>query len=242
MTTQTLAIIHDCTVVSPSDLESFAVALQFYFDEHVDPIWGTKTIVVFVEPGGHIPDGSWQIWVRDEPPPAEADDLGIHTDTGEPIAYVYAKAAMDDGTPWGLPLSHEAVEMRVDPGANQTAPLVRNGVSGLTAKEVCDACQDPRYAVEVEGLNDQKWRITAVLTPAYFNPDGKAPFSYPVIPEIAGPGDVAPGGYLPWKADGGQWEQIFAETVGPLQKSRPGSRFHRIRETDSGLRGMGSGA
>jgi hypothetical protein len=238
---QTLAIIHDCTVVSPAELESFTVALQFAFDEHFDLIWNTRTAVVFVEPGGHIPDGSWQIWVRDDPPPAEADDLGYHTKTGEPIAYVYARASMAEGTPWSVPLSHEGVEMRNNPNTNLTAPLVRGGVIGLTAKEACDACQDPRYAVEYEGLNGDRWRITACLTPAYFDPAGTAPFSYPPVPEIDGPGKLAPGGYLPWEPTGGAWQQIFADEAGPLQRKRAGSRYDRICGTDSGLSGAAGG-
>ncbi len=237
---QTLAIIHDCISVSPADLESFTVALQFAFDEHFDPIWGTSTTVEFIEPGGHITDGSWQILVRDEPPPEEANDLGFHTDTGEPIAYVFAKASVDDGTPWSVPLSHEAFEMRIDPETNLTMPLIRDGVSGLTAKEVCDACQDPRWGFQVQGLNGQMWTVSAVLTPAWFDPNGMAPFSHPVIPPIDAPGRQADGGYLPWKADGGQWEQIFADIAGPLQAPRVGSRFHRICQTDSGLDAMGS--
>jgi hypothetical protein len=241
---QTLTIVHDCTCVSPEDLASIAVALGTAFREHFDPLWDTQTGVVFAASIADAPAGSWPIVVRDEPPPAEAADLGYHTQTGEPRAYVYAKAAIEAGVMPSVPISHEAFEMRGDPNTNLTVPMVRNGVSGVVAQELCDACQDPRYGVSVEGLNGQKWLISAILTREWFKPDGVAPYSFPTVPEIDGPGKQGAACYIPWKPDGGQWEQIFAESAGPLQVDKrlsPGSRFNRLRQTDQGLTSAAGG-
>lgn len=238
---QTLAIIHDCTCVSPADLESFSGALGTAFREHFDPIWGTQTTVMFVAPGETPPPRAWFIYVQDEPPAAEAADLGFHTNTGQPVAYVFAKAAIDGGYPWSVPLSHEAFEMRGNPNTDTTDPMTRDGVAGMTMQETCDACQDPRWGVQVAGADGRMWLVSAILCPAWFDPSGEAPYSYPVIPQIDAAGKMASGGYVAFKPDGGQWTQAFAETVGPLQKPHVGSRFSRIVARDA-LSAMGGAA
>ncbi len=234
----TIALIRSTNLLTDAEVQSIAVGLQFWHDEHFGPAWGTEVAVIYVLPGQSIPAGAWQLWLQDRSPiPA---DLAFHdVESGVPFGRCYVDDADADGTPRTVPVSHELAEMLINPFVTGLVPCVLNGVAGTVEKECADAIEDPRYAVAVEGRSGDMWPMTAFVLPSWFDPHGRAPFSWPVVPEIDRPFALAPGGYIPFQPNGGEWTQIMADEAGPMQVRRDGSRFQRLRD---GLGSMGTGA
>lgn len=204
-------IIRNTGLLSDSEVDSYVVAQQRQFDE-LGHRWNLQVSVQFIPPNTNTRPGSMQLWLKDHSP--EPSALGFHDDKGNPIGYCFVADAQADGVAWTVTASHEAWEMAVDPTINRTVRYIdAAGITWEAPVEVCDCCEDDRFAVEYEGLNGEMIPLTAIALPAWFDPAGMAPFTWPPIPQITAPFMLAEGGYIgrrevaPHVTD---WQQVFA--------------------------------
>jgi hypothetical protein len=218
-----VAIYTHTGLIPASYIEACVGSIQVALAQSFAPLWGGATLV-YVPPGGMIQPDWWQAVLFDHSDQAGA--LGYHdvTPTGQPLAKIFAADCIADAENWNVTLSHEIWEMLVDPKIDQT--VTYNG--WVFAKEVADAPEDDRYAQRVRGH-----LISNAVTPAWFDPNGKPPYTmYPCAP-IDAPLTLAPGGYIGRRQlPNGQWEQELAAERGPRQLK--GSDSRTIRRFSSG--------
>src|SRR5207253_6686517 len=136
-----------------------------------------------------VPIGYWPIIVRKDIQTPNAG--GVHLDKqGQPYALVQYSES------WSLTVSHECVEMLVDPFGNRLiagqSPMENQGrVEYLV--EACDPCEHANFAYTVNGV-----LVSDFLTPHFFDPVASAGVQYSFTGAIKNPRDVLSGGYLSW--------------------------------------------
>lgn len=206
-------VIRNTTLLTNDEVASYAAAQQRQFDE-LGHHWSLNNVsVTFIRPGQDTRPGAMQLWLKDRSP--EPGALGFHTDDGQPLGYCFVADDQDDGVSWTVTASHEAWEMTVDPTVNRTVRYTdAAGVTWEAPIEICDAPEDDQFAVGYQGLGDEMHELTAIALPAWFDPAGVAPFTWPPIASITAPFMLAEGGYIgrreiaPHTTD---WQQVFAQ-------------------------------
>jgi hypothetical protein len=155
--------------VPAGQLEHIAAALQQQVDNHFAPAWGVRADISAPAAGEVPPPGAWQVSVVDSVP----DAGGVHLDNaGVP----YAQAVF--GPQLSIAISHEVLEMLVDPLGNRFAlgPDIDPSFQGQVHEvfylvEVCDPCEVTSYAIGDVQVSD-------FVYPSFYNPTGTAPFDY----------------------------------------------------------------
>jgi hypothetical protein len=181
--------------ISFDDLKKLSEALNKQASLHVAPIWGVSGQVSLLENPDNVPDGVSPIILMDQVP---GGMHGVHTtDHGVPFAVVLAA---DD---WSLAVSHEFVEMLVDPSGTKTMPgrkmqIVEGAAQDLADRvdyvlEVCDPVEDQSYAYMIDGV-----LVSDFYTPRYFDDSPAADVRYSYSGKITRPREVGPRGYLSW--------------------------------------------
>jgi len=155
-------------------------ALQKQVSSDLAPAWCVDARLCFVGSGAPIPAGAWAITISDNTDDP-AGDLGYHSsDANGPYAKVFAKTTMDDNQEWSAVISHELLEMLINP-LGSLAAFVPSDNTGLIGRyydlEVCD----PVYP------QDQCYKIDNVLVSDFVFPAWFAPWI-----TDAGPGRLTP--------------------------------------------------
>lgn len=204
-------VIRNTNLLTDAEVASWCAAQQRQFDE-LGHHWDLTVSIQFVPPEHKTRPGALQHWLKDHSP--EPGALGFHDDQGNPMAYTFVADARADGVRPSVTFSHENWEITVDPTINRTVRYTdAASVTWEAPVEVCDCCEDDRFAVEYEGLNGEMVPLTAITLPAWFDPAGVAPFTWPPIAQITAPFQLAEGGYIgrreiaPHVTD---WQQVFA--------------------------------
>jgi hypothetical protein len=145
-----------------------------------------------------------------------------------PIGKVFAASDLKAGTSWSVTASHELLEMLADPNINLTVFVQNADTAGtLYAYEVCDACEDDRFAYKVNDV-----LVSDFVYPAWFESfraEGSAQFDRGN--QIQNPLGLLAGGYIGVFSvtDGSGWQQETAEKI-PLNmrhRGHVGSRRER---------------
>lgn len=208
------------TVEKVGALADVVAALQVQVDRDFLPLWGVRATLVA---GGRKPRNSWQIVILDNSDQAGA--LGYHdlTNTGQPLGKVFAATDKQYGLSWTVTLSHELLEMLVDPDVNLCAlDDVRHC---LYAYEVCDPVEDDSLAYDINGV-----KVSNFVTPQWFEPSSeRAPFDFGKV--LSGPLELAAGGYISvLKIKSGYWTSLYGSEMARLDWSkRAGLGSRRLR-------------
>jgi hypothetical protein len=130
----------------------------------------------------------------------QADALGYHalTPNGEPYARVFLDPVLNHGGMWtagalsiSAVISHEAIEMVLDPGANRWADDWHGTAWAL---EGCDCTENDSYTIGDVAVSNFVW-------PDYFNPLGQGPYDQMGL--ITKPFEIRPDGYaVKWDTTG----------------------------------------
>lgn len=201
-----ISVWNRSTVVGPAEMRAIVAACQMQIQNHFCPEWGIDALVTAILPEDKPHAGDWQLVVLDNSDQAGA--LGYHeiTTTGRPVGFVFAKDDLEAGELVSATVSHEILEMLIDPRIDRV--IVRDYQAGketaprtkLYALEVCDPCQDDRYAYSVKpGLP----KVSDFCLPAWFNPAISGPKTF--NGNIVAPFALATGGYIATRQIG----QIF---------------------------------
>lgn len=187
MSSATVAVVNQSTVVAAAGVRAVVTALQQQVTRDFGPVWGrTATLQVTT---GAPPAGAWQLVILDDTDQAGA--LGYHelTASGQPIAKVFAQTAQQAGVAWSVTASHELMEMLVDPDINLTVfdqPAADTGT--LYMYEACDAVEAQSYAIGAV-------QVSNFVTPYWFMP-GTTGHPLDHLGNVSTPLALAPGGYI----------------------------------------------
>jgi hypothetical protein len=137
----TIALVNQSTVVTDSEVKKAAAAIQIQIDRDFGPVWNTYAKLQVVTDQKAIPPGAWVMYLLDTSDQVGA--LGYHdiTDDGAPIGKMFCKDDQKYGLAWTVTLSHEILEILIDPYVqNSVFDQATNTTGTLYALEVADAC------------------------------------------------------------------------------------------------------
>ena len=213
----TIAIQNKSTVLTDAQIQSAIAALQIQLDRDWQPAWGTTATLVFLSSGQSVPSGNWPIYILDTSDYAGA--LGYHdeTATGVPYGRVFARDDMTYGYNWTITLSHELLEMMLDPYVNLTVFKQSSNTAGLIyAYEACDACEADSLGYSINGI-----MVSDFVYPAWFDCviTSYAGKRFDHMRYLTAPFQLYAGGYIgvyPVPNNGSGWSSINAEhVIGP---------------------------
>jgi hypothetical protein len=194
-----ISLINESEVMSEREAASLVAVLNTQVRRDFGPAWGVEAEVKAVPKGSAPEKGSWWLVIADTSDVASA--LGYHetTEEGMPLGKVFAKDSEKDGSPVSLVASHELLEMLADPWINLTIlqsnspnnPHISNtGI--LYAREVCDACESPKFGYSIDGK-----LVSDFVLPSWFQspaPQGVTKFDF--MGYVKEPLGLLEGGYI----------------------------------------------
>lgn len=222
-----IAIVNRTTLLEDADVLPVVAAVQTQINEDFEPLWKVDAALGFVPKTEAPPPGMWWIVLADST--SAAGTLGYHQWTAEglPLSLVGVGTCVEYNLPWSETVSHEALEMLVDPSASMMVMMPDGDHS--TPREVCDACEGVASGYTVDGI-----AVSDFVTPAWFEswrPMGSAQFDY--MQRINDPFLILPGGYMQLYSKESGWTMVTARreptapTRGELLDFYPGSRRQR---------------
>ena len=222
---QILRLLNASAEVSEVDLLLMAEAIQTQLARDLGPAWGLLAPEVVSGDDGQA-DSDWVMTLSDATDPGV---LGYHTDLGVPNSVIcvgeilgYGGSVLQNAgvnPSVSSVVSHEAMEMTVDPLATMWEP---RDDGTFVALEVADPAQGWYYNVGDVAVAD-------FVTPPWFLASSLARGAkVDFLGLSAGGGKVSPEGYIVVKAADGSTSSVFGEaTTGlwvkraRLQKKRP---------------------
>ena len=209
----TIAIQNSSTVLSDAQVQAAIAALQTQLDRDWQAAWGTTATLVFVTKTQSIPTGNWPIYILDNSDVSGA--LGYHDETaaGLPYGRIFAKDDITYGYNWTVTLSHELLEMMLDPYVNLTVFRQTTNTAGmLYAYEACDACEADNLGYQINGI-----QVSDFVWPAWFDNTitNTAGHRYDQMNHLTAPFQLYSGGYIGvfQVTNGSGWSSINAENV-----------------------------
>ena len=236
-----IAILNQSTLVSNADAQTMtqAVAAQVRLD--AAPLWDrSPAAVVFYTDPAAVPAAAHGIAIVDTIQNQPQGVLGFHTEDqgGKLWGVVAAKPELDNGAQvttgdWSVSsvLSHEVLEMFVDPNCNLWA---NDGQGSAYSFEVCDPVEAPSYVVN--GVS-----VSNFVTPSWFDPlalAGTQPAAgaQPAAPSpqfdklghLTAPFTILKGGYVVYES-AGQEQQKFGDEFPEWRKEMKAGPLARTR-------------
>jgi hypothetical protein len=172
----TLTVINQSSVVLTADLAAAVAAVQKQLSNEFKAAWHIDaTLVIGASPASlfkrilakifRTNAEPWPVYIRDHSDKSGA--LGYHNPGRPPITYVFAADCAPTAPgqlPWTVCLSHEILEMLVDP------QLTRRSATSQY-EEVGDPVETATYSID--GV-----LVTDFVYPSYFDAHGNAPYDY----------------------------------------------------------------
>lgn len=233
-----IALYRETALLGDDDVISYMRAQQIQLDRDFTPEWGKSATLLFVPPGDLIPPDAWQCVFLDNSD--QADALGYHalTALGLPIMKVFVADDKALGLNWTVTASHEMIETMGDPMIDQTVQIhdQETGVILEYARELCDCCEDDRFAYPIDDGHGREHLMSDFAYKAWFMSHaleaGLTRFTH--RDTVDGPFKLAVGGYIgvrqlvpketPWGMRLGQGEISPRQEKG--KTSRTMRRFH----------------
>jgi hypothetical protein len=223
-----IAILNQSTLVANTDVATMteAIATQVQYD--AAPIWDrAPAAVVFYTDPASVPATAHGIAIVDTIQDQPQGVLGFHTEDqgGQLWGVVAAKPELDNGGQvttgdWSVSstLSHEVLEMFVDPNCNLWA---NDGKGSAYSLEVSDPVEAPTYTVN--GVS-----VANFVTPAWFDPLAPATAQFDKLGQLTAAFSILKGGYMVYETAGQEQQQFGVEfpnwrkemKTGPLARTR----------------------
>ena len=228
----TISIMNASSVLTDDQVKKAVIALQTQLDRDFAPVWGLNASLQFLDKTVTPPIHHWLLTVLDTSDQPGA--LGYHdlTDEGLPIAKIFAKDDIKYGLSWSVTLSHELMEMIVDPYiANCVFAQSSNTTGILYAYEVCDPCESDELAYKINDI-----LVSDFVYPSWFEgfrKPGSTKFDF--MGSIDRPFHLAKGGYISQfiVGPGSQgWDQITAARA-PTVRNKKGENSRAVRRRTS---------
>jgi hypothetical protein len=223
-----IAILNQSTLVTDADAATMtqAAASQVRFD--AAPLWDrAPAAVVFYTDPSAVPATARGIAIVDTIENQPQGVLGFHTEDegGKLWGVVAAKPELDNGAKvttgdWSVSsvLSHEVLEMFVDPNCNLWA---NDGKGSAYSFEVCDPVEAPSYTVN--GIS-----VSNFVTPSWFDPLAPGTAQFDKLGLLTAPFSLLKGGYVVYET-GGKEHQKFGGEFPDWRKEMKGGPLARTR-------------
>jgi len=223
-----IAILNQSSLVSDADAATMtqAVATQVRLD--AAPLWDRiPAAVVFYTDPAAVPATAHGITIVDtiQHQPRGVDGFHTEAEGGKLWGVVAAKPELDNGGQvttgdWSVSsvLSHEVLEMFVDPNCNLWAS---DGKGTSYSYEVCDPVEAPSYTVN--GVS-----VCNFVTPAWFDPMAPATAQFDKMRQLTKPLSILRSGYVVYES-GGQEHQEFGEAFPEWRKQMKAGPAARAR-------------
>ena len=202
-----IAILNQSTAVTDADVATMtaAIATQVQFD--VAPNWDrAPAAVVFYSDPTAVPAGAYGVAVVDTIQEQPQGVLGFHTEAqvAQLWGIVAAQPELDNGGQkmtgdWSVSstLSHEVLEMFIDPNCNLWA---NDGNGSVYSLEVCDPVEAPTYTVS--GVS-----VSNFVTPSWYDPQPPSGAQFDKMGQLTAGFSILPGGYMVYETKGKGQEQ-----------------------------------
>lgn len=227
-----IAVTNESTVLTDRQAVSDMVAAcTMQLSNHVAPAYNLRPFQVQFYPDPTVlPENVMKLIILDE---ADVDGaLGYHDDETYPAGKVFAKTILDNGGTVSIGpnaisscLSHELIEMVVDPKANLWAQ--RND-SVLQAYEACDPVEDSAYFIRVR--RGVEVAVSNFVLPAYYDDTPEVPV-FDHLRLLIEPWTMSQGGYmilLDPKDGSGSPYQVFGKEVPPWVEAMKKAKMSRF--------------
>ena len=230
-----IAIVNQSTLVSDQDASTMTQAIAAQVRLDVAPLWDrAPAAVIFYTKPEDVPVAAHGIAVVDTIKDQPTGVLGYHTEDpgGKLWGVVAAKPELDNGGKattgdWSVSsvLSHEVLEMFIDPNCNLWA---YDGHGKAYSFEVCDPVEAPTYVVN--GVS-----VSNFVTPAWFDPlSDHATAQYDKLGTLKAPFTILKGGYVVYEAAGAEHQQQGDDFPAWRKKMKSGKLArtqHRLAQT-----------
>lgn len=210
-----LAVVNESSVLDAPTVKNYVAAQQIQIDRDFYPKYGIDAIISFYDTLAAVPATSWLIALLDNSDQAGA--LGYHetTNTGLPLAKIFAKTDQTYKLNWTITASHEVMETLADPEINLTVLEPPSGRTPprLWAYEACDAVEADAMGYAVTAPNGISVMMSNFVLPSYFTLGSPGPWDFQKL--LTGPFTIGKGGYESVMNLGGnlQWQQILGDNI-----------------------------
>ncbi len=206
-----LIVVNACTILRDREVKAKIGPLRHQIQEHFIPVWRDHLVETDIKvrfaPMSEIPDlagDTWPIFLN-----RHSDDegaLGWHDDDPSQNIRTYSRVFVGDciryGLDWGITLSHEALELILDPDIQRVWKMPKGRLAAL---EACDAVESDKFGYRVG-----KHKMSDFVLPAYFSADKAGPFDW--RKKLKGPCPMlTEGGYMSITDAHGNWTEIYAD-------------------------------
>lgn len=218
--TPTVAIIATTSRIVFTDLQRVANAIQKQVTRDVNTIWNVTAVVVACKSVQDAPAGAWITTIEDE---IDVRAYGYHYVNEKGLPYARLRYTDD----WTLILSHEVVEMLVDPYGNRVMSTEEFGEVVDVLVEIADPSQHRDASYRIDGV-----MVSDFYTPNYFDLVWTPNTRYSFTGAIKKPKELFEGGYRSYRDRAGEWFQawqvngkIQVQKLSDLAKENPVSTF-----------------
>lgn len=210
MTVIQVGLVDTTGKMDPELVQAAAAAVNIQVTRDLPQFWPIQATVRYLPSASRIPSGVWPVQLVSQLPPGEG---GFHLSKhNQPYAKVIATPGSDD---WTVDVSHETIEMLVDPSGNrlQTSQAIvidGNGVKDTTGEfgylvEACDPCEADDYAYMIQGV-----AVSDFITPHFYDPVATTGTRYSFTGALKAPRQLLPGGYISYvDEEDGEMKQIL---------------------------------
>ena len=187
-----IVVINKSAIISNDEVKLMTLGVAKQAREQAAPIWDMKPPKVEFRDSEAVTEaGAFKILIFDDADVAGA--LGYHSDgpDGLPYGRVFVKITQEYHLFVSGVLSHEVLELMMDPQANYWAD---NWQDGLTyALEVADPVESDHYIVDVDG---KQVEVSNFVLPAWFDPNPPAGSRFDWMGNLNKPFAMNAGGYV----------------------------------------------
>jgi hypothetical protein len=223
-----IAIVNQSTLVSDADAMTMTEAIAAQVRLDAAPLWDRSpaAVIFYTDPAG-VPQTSHGIAIVDTIKDQPQGVLGFHTEDqgGKLWGVVAAKPELDNGGKattgdWSVSsvLSHEVLEMFIDPNCNLWANDQKGSAYSF---EVCDPVEAPTY--DTSGVS-----VSNFVTPSWFDPLAAPTAQFDKLGRLHAPFSILKGGYVVYESAGKQQQRFGDEfpawrremKSGPMARTR----------------------
>jgi hypothetical protein len=224
-----IAILNQSTLISNADTAAMTQAIAAQVRLDAAPLWDrAPAAVIFYTDPSAVPATAHGIAIVDTIQDQPQGVLGFHTEDpgGKLWGVVAAKPELGNGGKattgdWSVSsvLSHEVLEMYIDPNCNLWA---NDGSGSAYSFEICDPVEAPAYVVN--GIS-----VSNFVTPSWFDAQAAPTAQFDKLGQLKAPFSILKGGYVVYESAGKEHQKFGDEFPGWRKdmKSGPMARTRR---------------